>query len=101
MDLPPELQKIHDDRKGVYGPWRANMEGTSSQIDGMLENYVASNDIGMASEDLVLPGWWTPLCMVAVKLNRIASGNYKKDNFDDLKVYLSFVETMQKEATNG
>ena len=98
--LPKELQELQESREGLYGPWQANMAATTLQIDGMLQNYIASNDIGMAADDLILPPWWTPLCMVAVKLNRIASGNFHQDNFDDLRVYLSFVETMQKESSN-
>jgi len=93
-ELPDDLQAIQDDRQGLYGPFKANMSGTSLQIDGMLQNYIAAQDLGI--DDITLPPWWAPLSMVAVKLNRIASGHYHKDNFDDLRVYLSFVERMQK-----
>jgi len=96
-NLPDNLQELQDSRESVYGPWQANMAGTSLQIDGMLQNYIAANDIGMAADDLTLPEWWTPLCMCAVKLNRIASGHYHEDSFKDLRVYLSFVERMQKQ----
>ena len=90
--LTKELQELQESRQGKYGPWPRNMAGTSSQMDGLLENYQAAQ-----GKDEPLPIWWCPLMMVAVKLNRIASGNYVKDNFDDLKVYLSFVERMQKQ----
>ncbi len=97
--LPPELQAIQDDRQGVYGNFHSNMRGTSKQIAGLLENMEPPD--GQTTPDI--PGWFAPLVMVVVKLNRIASGNYKKDNFDDLKVYLSFMETMQQEqeASDG
>ena len=72
MDLPEDLQKIQDSRQGVYGPWRANMAGTSMQIDGLLENYAAAAierliDSG-ATKGPPLPNWFAPLRMVAVKL---------------------------------
>ena len=60
-------------------------------MEGLLQNYESCNP------GKPLPPWFTPLFMVAVKLNRIASGNYRKDNFDDLKVYLHFVEETQKQ----
>ena len=94
-DLDPTLAALPTERQGQYGPWEANMAGTSRQIGGMLTNYVACNP------DAPLPDWWAPLCMVAVKLNRIASGRYKADNFDDLRVYLSFVERMQRDSTQS
>ncbi len=37
--------------------------------------------------------------MVAVKLNRIASGVYHEDSFDDARVYLAFVQTMQSDQS--
>lgn len=94
MKLPDDLQKIQDSRQSQYGPWRANMAGTSKQLDGLKQNYEACNP------GKPLPPWWAPLAMVAVKLNRIASGHYKQDNFDDLRIYLNFVEEMQKEIDN-
>ncbi len=94
-ELPEDLQKIQDSRQGVYGDWDINMDATSRQMDGLLRNYVG---ICMKGKRLLpLPNWWCPLMMVTVKLNRIASGNYHKDNFDDLRVYLSFVERMQRQ----
>lgn len=89
--LPKELQDLQESREGVYGPWRDNMYGTSRQMQGLFHNYM------MCSRGSPLPKWWAPLMMVAVKLNRIASGNYLEDNFKDLRVYLYFVEQMQKE----
>lgn len=85
-----DLNALSSERQSVYGPWRQNMAGTSLQLDGLLSQYRANNPHDP------LPTWWAPLCMVAVKLNRIASGNYHADNFDDLRVYLNFVEEMQK-----
>ncbi len=96
--LPDHLQKIQDSRESVYGHWRANMAGTSWVMCGLLQNLNACQS--EENEDTEIPDWWAPLMMVAVKLNRIASGNFKQDNFDDLKVYLSFVETMQKEKSD-
>ncbi len=92
-NLPDELQELQTSREGVYGPAMANMAGTSKQMDGLLENFLASKI------STTLPDWWCPLMMCAVKLNRIASGNYHEDNFKDLRVYLSFVEEMQREQT--
>ena len=37
MDLPPELQKIQDNRQAVYGDFTINMAGTSKQLDGLLD----------------------------------------------------------------
>jgi len=103
-ELKDDLQKLQANRENVYGPWRDNMEGTSLQMQGLWQNYIASrgyiprllHKIGVWK--IPLPPWWCPVMMVAVKLNRIASGNYVKDNFDDLRVYLSFIEEMQKET---
>ncbi len=83
---------ISAQRQSVYGDWRVNMEGTSKQLDGLADIFHSCRP----SEGL--PAWWAPLCMVAVKLNRIASGNFHQDNFDDLRVYLSFLEQMQKDS---
>jgi hypothetical protein len=88
--MEARLEAIHDERQSTYGPWRENMAGTSAQIDGLRRNWEACNP------GKPLPEWWAPLVMVAVKMNRIASGHYKADNFDDLRVYLEFVETMQR-----
>ena len=95
MMLPDDLQELRTSREDVYGPWWANMRGTSSQMHGLMLNYAAAQ--GYLEGKVPFPIWWAPLMMCAVKLNRIASGNYVEDNFKDLKVYLSFVETMQKE----
>lgn len=89
MTADPKLARIHADRQSKYGPWRDNMEGTSEQLQGLLRNWTASNP------GRPLPPWWTPLMQVATKLNRIASGHYHDDNFDDSRVYLAFVEAMQ------
>lgn len=89
MTADPKLARIHADRQSKYGPWRDNMEGTSEQLQGLLRNWQASNP------GKPLPAWWTPLMQVATKLNRIASGHYHGDNFDDSRVYLAFVEAMQ------
>ena len=86
-------RKIHDERQSVYGPWKGNMTGTSWQLAGLQHQYQACQGSGC------LPPWWAPLSLVAVKLNRIASGNYHADNFDDLRVYLGFVEEMQRGPT--
>lgn len=59
-------------------------------IRGMLRQYESCNQCAN------LPDWWAPLSMIAVKLNRIASGRYHADNFADLRVYLDMVEQMQK-----
>lgn len=87
--MNPQEQAIHADRQSTYGDWEANMRGTSEQISGLLRNYESMNP------GEPLPGWWAPLVMVAVKLNRIASGVYHADSFTDLRVYLSFIEWMQ------
>jgi hypothetical protein len=83
-------QAIHASRQSVYGPWKSNMEGTSEQLTGLARQWTNCNPRAIS-----LPSWWAPLTMVAIKLNRIASGRYHQDNFDDLRVYLSFVEEMQ------
>ncbi len=93
--MTPAEQAIHDERQAKYGPWRDNMAGTSSQIDGLVQNYNATNP------GEPLPEWFAPLVMCAVKLNRISSGNFHQDNFDDLRVYLSFVERTQRDASGG
>jgi hypothetical protein len=83
------LDALHHERQSDYGPWAANMTGTSEQMQGLARQWFSNNP------DKPLPPWWCPLMQVAVKMNRIASGNYKPDNFDDLRVYLKFVEEMQ------
>lgn len=94
-NLPDELQELQTSREGVYGPAMDNMAGTSKQMEGLSTNWYACH----RNERCELPDWWCPLMMCAVKLNRIASGNYHGDNFKDLRVYLSFVEEMQREQT--
>jgi hypothetical protein len=81
---------LHADRQSVYGDYRANMTGTSAQIDGMVRNWQENNP------GKPLPSYFAALCQCVVKLNRIASGHFKQDNFDDLRVYLSFAEEMQR-----
>ena len=93
--LPPELQKIQDDRESVYGDFTINMTGTSMQMNGLIHQWAGNNPRRN------LPGWFAPLFMVAAKLNRIASGNYKQDNFDDAIVYLKQVQVMQKGDDDG
>jgi hypothetical protein len=82
---------IHGERQSIYGPWRPNMTGTSMQMDGLRIQWESCNP------GKPLPPWWFPLTMVAAKCNRIASGVYHADNFDDIAVYLKFVEDMQVE----
>lgn len=90
-ELDPALKAISDTRQSVYGDWRENMVATSENMSGLYRQFVANNP------DKPLPAWWAPLMQVAVKLNRIASGNFHQDNFDDARVYLSFVEQLQRE----
>lgn len=85
------LDSIHTERQSIYGPWQPNMIGTSEQLTGLARQWQNCNP-----QDKAFPGWWTPLTQCAVKLNRIASGRYHEDNFSDLRVYLKFVEEMQK-----
>ena len=87
-----DLKALHHERQSSYGDWRANMHGTSEQMQGLLRQWVSNNP------GKPLPPWWCPLMQVVVKLNRIASGNFKQDNFDDLRVYLDFVEQLQSQA---
>lgn len=88
--MTPDEKKIHDDRQSVYGEATANMRGTSRQIDGLLINWNSNNP------DAPTPDWFAPLMLCAVKLNRIASGNYHQDNFDDARVYLEICQRMQR-----
>lgn len=88
MMRPPQLEY---ERGKLYGPWEANMRGTSMQHSGLLIQYRASNPKMNG-----LPSWWTPLTQCVLKLNRIASGNYHPDNFIDLHLYVDFIERMQK-----
>jgi hypothetical protein len=85
-------RRISEERQARYGPWQANMEGTSAQLHGLTVQYQANHP------NAPLPEWWAPLSQVAVKLNRIASGHYHEDNFTDLRNYLQMVESMQKEG---
>lgn len=97
--MTTDLAALSKSRQSVYGDWQPNMKGTSQQIDGLLTQY---RSVRRGSGEMFsLPDWWTPLSMVAVKLNRIASGVYHKDNFDDLRVYLQFVEEMQRGTTEA
>ena len=93
--MTPQEKSIHDARQAVYGDFRSNMRATSKQIDGLLDNW-QSNNPGEP-----LPEWFAPLSMVAVKMNRIASGNYIPDNFTDIRNYLHIVEVAQREASGG
>jgi hypothetical protein len=88
-------REIQTSRQAVYGPWRENMRGTSEQIEGLRVQWEANNP------GKPLPSWWFPLVMVIAKLNRAASGVYHADNFTDARVYLEFVERMQKAEAPG
>ena len=94
-ELDPTLKAISDTRQAVYGGWKPNMQATSENMSGLYRQFIANNP------GKPLPAWWAPLMQVAVKLNRIASGRFHKDNFDDAAVYMSFVEQMQHEESNG
>ncbi len=94
LNLPSELLELQESREAVYGHWKTNMT-TTSQIIAALQWQWRVNNPGQS-----LPAWWHPLECVAVKLNRIACGRFRQDSFDDLKVYLAFVEAMMKEADN-
>ena len=87
-----EHQQIREEREGVYGAWRPNMRATTLHIEAMRQQWEAND--GNAD----LPPYFAPLVMVAVKLNRIASGHYHADNFADLRNYLDMVEQMQREG---
>ena len=92
--LPDKVEEVRQERSSVYGPWRNNMRGTSMQMGGLIEQFAAN------TKDNRLPQWWAPLMMCAVKLNRIASGNYHEDNFTDLIAYLQMVREMQREEAS-
>lgn len=91
LNLPDDLRELQLGRENIYGEWDVNMETTSQQMAALAHQYTCAQN----GQDF--PIWWCPLMMVVVKLNRIASGNYHEDNFKDLRVYLSFVEEMQKQ----
>jgi len=88
--LTPKEAAISATRQSTYGAWEPNMVATSENMSGLYRQWQANNP------NTPLPGWWAPLMQVAVKLNRIASGKYHADNFDDARVYLGFVEAMQR-----
>lgn len=90
-ELDPTLKAISDTRQSVYGSWKPNMAATSENMSGLYRQWQANNP------GKPLPSWWAPLMQVAVKLNRVASGRFHQDNFDDARVYLSFVEQLQRE----
>ena len=94
LNLPPELKVLQQSRESVYGHWATNMTTTSQIIDALQTQWRANNP------HKPLPPWWHPLETMAVKLNRIAGGQFRQDSFDDLRVYLSFVEAMMKEIQN-
>lgn len=91
VTLSEKERRLSDTRQSTYGAWKPNMEATSENMSGLYRQFVANNP------GKPLPSWWAPLMQVAVKLNRIASGKYHADNFDDTRVYLSFVEQLQQE----
>lgn len=90
-ELDPALKALSDTRQSTYGSWQANMAATSENMSGMYRQWQANNP------GKTLPSWWAPLMQVIVKLNRVASGRFHQDNFDDARVYLSFVEQLQQE----
>ena len=97
--MTPKEHRIHKTRQRSYGPWKANMAGTSQQMAGLLTQMFSAGAARIDADGIVtLPPWAAPLFMaVAVKGNRIASGNFHADNFDDERVYLRMVEDMQRE----
>jgi len=88
--LDEKLQALQRSRASDYGPWEPNMTAQSEMENALLNQWKASNP------GKPLPPWWSPLTVASIKLCRMASGNYKEDNFDDIRVYLSFVQQMQE-----
>jgi hypothetical protein len=88
--------EIVQQRSGVYGPPHANMAGTSQQIAGLLTQMHANGGMTIdASGQVSLANWAAALLMVAVKLNRAASGVHHEDSLTDAVNYWRFVLEMQ------
>lgn len=85
-------------RSGVYGDPLQNMIGTSQQIAGILTQALANGAMTICCGKVELQPSIAPLIMVAVKLNRSASGIYHKDNLDDAENYWAFAQELQKET---
>jgi hypothetical protein len=92
---------IHDERQQTYGKWRLNMAGTSQQLSGMLTQMLATGAARYENGKMTLPDWAAPLFMKAIKSNRMASGYFKQDNYDDDAIYGDFVAVMQREAAEN
>jgi hypothetical protein len=90
-------QAVHSERQSVYGGYRANMTGTSQQLSGLITQMLATGAARFEDGVLHLPAWATPLFMVAVKVNRAASGHYHADNLTDAAVYFEMALAMQRE----
>ena len=93
-----DVDTIQTERGKTYGPWRQNMTGTSQQIAGLLTQMYACGQIQVDADGIfTIPDWTAPMILaLAVKGNRIASGHFLPDNYDDAEVYLRFVKEMQQ-----
>ena len=89
-------EEIVQQRSSVYGDPHANMTGTSQQIAGLLTQMLANGAMQiLPSGQVILDDWAAPLIMVAVKLNRAASGVHHEDNMVDAVNYWRFALEMQ------
>ena len=95
-------EEIQNQRESKYGPWRANMAGTTQQIAGMLTQMLNNRSMRVIDsggyQRVELDDWAAPMLMALVKLNRAGSGVPHADNFVDARNYMMFAEEMQKEG---
>jgi hypothetical protein len=99
--MSPEQSTVHAQRQSVYGPFAANMAGTSQQLSGLITQMLANKQATYEGGVFTLPPWATPLFMVAVKLNRAASGQHHTDNGVDAGVYFDMALRMQRESADN
>jgi hypothetical protein len=95
-------EEIQKTREATYGSPFPNMAGTSQQIAGLLTQMLANGAMKIdPSGQVSLANWAAPLFMVVVKLNRMGSGVPHEDNATDARVYMQFVQEMQKAAASA
>ena len=98
-------EEIQKTREATYGSPFPNMAGTSQQIAGLLTQMLANGSMRLVDsgghQRVELSDWAAPLFMVVVKLNRMGSGVPHEDNATDARVYMQFVQEMQKEAASS
>lgn len=92
--ISQEQAEIAYERQKVYGDPKVNHDGIAQAWAGILQPWALH-----IAEMKPIPPHVVALLMAALKMNRMRMV-YHKDNYDDLKVYMSFAHAWQKSCTD-